>query len=274
MTRSCSWQEAQWAFDLLAAAAERLGLTADPIAAFNLRYRGGAYHLRLNYGTWLILGFSGIGGSLNTVDLALLADRVELVPLEKNEFLPKSLQKRWWRCIRTQPMRCRPFRTTLSTTYGALWDQIEGRLWASGDPYTGVRTSHRLPQPCLIGPPGTVAEGNDFEELTAEQTPATDVSQCTPRTLPKEPYDRQAFLARTYLNPEQADDLYELLLDKRQIILYGPPGTGKTYVAQELAKWVTGLADPPADRAGGNPVPPCLQLRGLYRGHPAREQDH
>jgi len=65
---------------------------------------------------------------------------------------------------------------------------------------------------------------------------------------PLEAYDRRAFLARTYLYPKQADDLYELLLDKRQIILYGPPGTGKTYVARELAKWVTGLVDPPADR--------------------------
>jgi 5-methylcytosine-specific restriction protein B len=62
------------------------------------------------------------------------------------------------------------------------------------------------------------------------------------------PYDRHNFLPRTYLCDEQADDLYELLLDKKQIILYGPPGTGKTYVAQELGKWITGLADPPATR--------------------------
>jgi 5-methylcytosine-specific restriction protein B len=69
-----------------------------------------------------------------------------------------------------------------------------------------------------------------------------------PPPPPPDPYDRQTFLDRTYLSPEQADDLYDLLRDKRQIILYGPPGTGKTFVAQELAKWVTGLAEPPADR--------------------------
>ena len=61
-------------------------------------------------------------------------------------------------------------------------------------------------------------------------------------------YDRGKFLTHTYLQDEQADDLYHLLLDKKQIILYGPPGTGKSYVAQELAKWITGLAQPPADR--------------------------
>lgn len=39
-----------------------------------------------------------------------------------------------------------------------------------------------------------------------------------------------------------------MLLEKHQIILYGPPGTGKTYVAQELAKLLTGLAEPPPER--------------------------
>jgi 5-methylcytosine-specific restriction enzyme B len=65
---------------------------------------------------------------------------------------------------------------------------------------------------------------------------------------PPVPYNRQSFLTCTYLREEQADDLYELLLEKKQIILYGPPGTGKTYVAQELGKWLTGLATPPANR--------------------------
>ena len=69
-----------------------------------------------------------------------------------------------------------------------------------------------------------------------------------PSVAPPEPYDRQDFLTCTHLRDEQADDLYDLLLDKKQIILYGPPGTGKTYVAQELARWITGLAQPPADR--------------------------
>ena len=87
-------EEVKWAFDLLAMAATRLGLEGpeDPIAAFNLRRRGGAYHLRLSYGTWLVLGFSGNGGSLNGVHLALLADRVELVPLEKQEFAQKPTE--------------------------------------------------------------------------------------------------------------------------------------------------------------------------------------
>lgn len=65
---------------------------------------------------------------------------------------------------------------------------------------------------------------------------------------PPAPYARHDFLAQTYLREDQADDLYDMLLDKKQLILYGPPGTGKTYVAQALAKWLTGLAEPPAER--------------------------
>lgn len=38
-------------------------------------------------------------------------------------------------------------------------------------------------------------------------------------------------------------DCIELLRDRRQLIFYGPPGTGKTYIAQELARHITGRED-------------------------------
>lgn len=65
---------------------------------------------------------------------------------------------------------------------------------------------------------------------------------------PVQTYSHDDFLDRTYFLQKDANELGEMLQDKRQVILYGPPGTGKTFVAQELAKWLTGLADPPADR--------------------------
>ena len=36
--------------------------------------------------------------------------------------------------------------------------------------------------------------------------------------------------------PEQLEEIIELLQEKRQVIFYGPPGTGKTYVAKRIAK--------------------------------------
>jgi 5-methylcytosine-specific restriction protein B len=77
---------------------------------------------------------------------------------------------------------------------------------------------------------------------------AVGLVEVEPDIEPPIPYDCRDFLACTYLRAEQADDLYEMLLNKKQIILYGPPGTGKTFVAQELGKWITGLAKPPASR--------------------------
>ena len=61
-------------------------------------------------------------------------------------------------------------------------------------------------------------------------------------------YDETKFLAETYLLPEQLADLLAMMEDKKQLIFYGPPGTGKTFVAQALAKLLTGLANPPSER--------------------------
>lgn len=61
-------------------------------------------------------------------------------------------------------------------------------------------------------------------------------------------YLREDFLATTFMHAEETDELHEMLLEKKQAILYGPPGTGKTFVAKELGKLLTGLADPPTER--------------------------
>jgi len=63
-------------------------------------------------------------------------------------------------------------------------------------------------------------------------------------------YVEKNFLDETYLEEKDMEDLLALLKDKdkRQIILYGPPGTGKTFVAQKLARLLTGLREPPPER--------------------------
>ncbi|WP_338687271.1 DUF4357 domain-containing protein [Streptomyces acidiscabies] len=39
---------------------------------------------------------------------------------------------------------------------------------------------------------------------------------------------------------EWLDEMRELLIDERQLVLYGPPGTGKTYLAMKLAEYLGG----------------------------------
>jgi len=42
-----------------------------------------------------------------------------------------------------------------------------------------------------------------------------------------------------FVDLEWLSETVDLLREKKQIILYGPAGTGKTYLAQELAQFLT-----------------------------------
>ncbi|OQA46203.1 MAG: 5-methylcytosine-specific restriction enzyme B [Chloroflexi bacterium ADurb.Bin325] len=85
------WEEAEQAFDLLAEAAQRLGVTGpdDPLAAWTLRRATGQYHLHFTYGRWLVLGLAGANGHL-TLKLALFRDRLDLPTTRIESFTQKE----------------------------------------------------------------------------------------------------------------------------------------------------------------------------------------
>jgi len=86
-----NWEEAEWAFDLLAEAAQRLGLNGpdNPMGAWTLRRRAGQYHLHFSYGPWLVLGLAGASGQL-TLKLALFRDRIDLPYTAVESFTQKE----------------------------------------------------------------------------------------------------------------------------------------------------------------------------------------
>lgn len=58
-----------------------------------------------------------------------------------------------------------------------------------------------------------------------------------------EKYSKTAFLDDVFMTPEEYDELLQLLLYKKNIILQGAPGVGKTFLAKRLAYSIIGSKD-------------------------------
>jgi 5-methylcytosine-specific restriction protein B len=80
--------QADWVFDWVAQAAGVLGIENenDPLSAFTLRHKQGIHSIRLDYGSWLILGFGGKNQSLDQVYIALFANDYGLDPIGEGIF--------------------------------------------------------------------------------------------------------------------------------------------------------------------------------------------
>jgi 5-methylcytosine-specific restriction protein B len=82
-------KEAQWTFDFLRDALERLGVSDPDDPRFALTLRHNHKTLRLNYGMWAVLQFYGNGSALERVGIAFLEDQVSL-PTEIPRWEPFS----------------------------------------------------------------------------------------------------------------------------------------------------------------------------------------
>lgn len=85
------FQEAEWAFDWLQESMEVLGVNNenDLMIAINIHKDGNQNLLRFIYGNWLILGFSGGSGKLNSIDITLPTGKMDLATLRKGDFKVK-----------------------------------------------------------------------------------------------------------------------------------------------------------------------------------------
>lgn len=82
--------------------------------------------------------------------------------------------------------------------------------------------------------------GSDVDSVDADSEADSDVDVIDLIDLP-EPTTELA--KRLFIDREWLAETVDLLREKKQIVLYGPPGTGKTYLAQKLARFLTGEAD-------------------------------
>ena len=56
-------------------------------------------------------------------------------------------------------------------------------------------------------------------------------------------YDKYSFLSEVYFNEEDYDELHDLILSRKNIVLQGAPGVGKTYIARRMAYSIIGSKD-------------------------------
>lgn len=85
-----------------------------------------------------------------------------------------------------------------------------------------------------------VAYFADHPEYLDEAAPAEAKPDDPPPSLPSSGYTREQFLLETLFEDEDLAELERTLADKPQLVLYGPPGTGKTWIAERLARLLTG----------------------------------
>jgi 5-methylcytosine-specific restriction protein B len=246
---------AEWAFDLFAETVRRLGGGPDD-GRFVLTLPHGRTTMRLNLGHWLVVDVSARTGALHLTALvepmehAFAFERNEpfarsdrpmavfAVPLEIARAWPDDLRRVYEESMLAVAERfghyeSSPYRRFHQPAlFQALFDDAErDRLLAEG---LTAPPADEHNEPVTAPAARTVGEGRPRWQVTQGPPPS--------------PYVRADFLGETYLREEAADELHDLLLEKRQIILYGPPGTGKTHVARRLGRWLTGLADPPPER--------------------------
>lgn len=89
-----------------------------------------------------------------------------------------------------------------------------------------------------------------------------DEDEVVDTVAPQRELTRDWLVEQTYWEEDLLDELLAAIDKRGQVILAGPPGTGKTWVADQVARYLT--QDEPGQ------IPPKLRLRGVRRGAAAR----
>lgn len=93
-----------------------------------------------------------------------------------------------------------------------------------------------IPPSNLSNESGQPVKGSDLLNSFGIWRPRMNVSESSGEISA----DLRELSARSYLSVPELREIIQLLQDKKQIILEGPPGSGKTYIADLMARHLTG----------------------------------
>ncbi|MBI1882034.1 MAG: AAA family ATPase [Chloroflexi bacterium] len=243
-------KEAEWAFDFLQEAFERLGIknSDDQRFALTLARRFGGLNLHFNLGNWLVLGFRGPNLRRERVRLPLFTEQIDFEQYaetfnigQERDFAQNPAEPQ----IAGYGLPIEPVKSmedNLQTIYEATLDYIAQRFrhysrcpWRNKHHVTEIaqaifdlKKREELFTKGFGREIGAIIEEDESDEDQKMINQTLSLSQLAAETG----FD-EAELARWVRAIER----------KGQAILYGPPGTGKTFVAEKLATHLVGGGD-------------------------------
>ncbi len=244
-------EEAEWAFDFLKDALDRLGIADSEDKHFSLTVVREERILRLNYASWAVLQFYGVRGRLDRVGIALFEDSVDL-DADINHW--ERFMDENGRSIRVYELpagMARNLSMDLRRAYEDTFDYIARRFshWKAS-PF------HRFHQPEIAE---AVFNRDNRAALFSRGLRPLKMKFQYPDTDPEillaaekgddfsgklvaiqELYPVEQMAAETGFKESILNSWLRAIERKGQAILYGPPGTGKTYLAERLAKNIIG----------------------------------
>jgi len=214
--------DAEWAFDLMKDAIDRLGIKSpdDQRIAITLPHSANAGRaFRLNFCQWLVLSFEKEKkkDEQRTIIIALFAEIPELNEFPNGTFARKEDEKKVQ--LYYLPMNLvRPFDSKLKGIYQETFEYILKRFgrW-EGTPY---RKSHF----------------NDLAEAMFDTKKRENLLNRIYGQMHNITYTVKDLSNDTGIITEDLERWNRAIDRKGQAILYGPPGTGKTFLAEHLAR--------------------------------------